>query len=262
MRIWYQSVMLFDRLPAYGAALQRQADRVASPGVEVWCRGTSKGGFADQFRFFEHFETRDIADVILRLRKKDPEVDALVIGNFLDPFLVAAREILDIPVIGLGETSMLLACMMGHRFALISPNRKFAHVIEENVRRYGLEGRMAWSDSVEFHIPDIDRAFTDPAVQEEMREQFFAAAERSIANGAEVLIPAGGVLMVLLEEMNIRDVNGVPILNGSAAAIKTAETAVALQRLGYSFTSRAGLYRQPTAEMIAQAGNVYDIDIA
>ena len=49
----------------------------------------------------------------------------------------------DIPVLGLGETSMLTACMMGSRFCLVGVNPYFGGRFEENVARYGLRERLA-----------------------------------------------------------------------------------------------------------------------
>ena len=65
--------------------------------------------------------------------------DAFLIGNIADPGLQEAREIADIPVLGLCELALHVACMMGASFSLVTINAKFTPRIVENVRRYGLQ---------------------------------------------------------------------------------------------------------------------------
>ena len=50
--------------------------------------------------------------------------DAFLIGNIADPGLREAREIADIPVLGLCESAMHVACMMGASFSLRDDQRE------------------------------------------------------------------------------------------------------------------------------------------
>ena len=68
--------------------------------------------------------------------------DAFLIGNIADPGLHEAREIANIPVLGLCESALHVACMMGANFSLVTINEKFTPRIVENVVRYGL--RSGW----------------------------------------------------------------------------------------------------------------------
>ena len=45
---------------------------------------------------------------------------AIIIAAFGDPGLIAARETFQIPIVGLGEASMLSACLFGKKFSIIS----------------------------------------------------------------------------------------------------------------------------------------------
>src|SRR5439155_625318 len=45
--------------------------------------------------------------------------DAAIIAAFGDPGLLAARELFDIPVVGMAEASMITACLLGRRFSLV-----------------------------------------------------------------------------------------------------------------------------------------------
>ena len=60
------------------------------------------------------------------MQAADQGYDAVAIGCFLDPAMQEAREVVSIPVIGLGETSMLMACMYGYKFSGIAFHAKQA----------------------------------------------------------------------------------------------------------------------------------------
>ena len=69
--------------------------------------------------------------------------DAFLIGNIADPGLQEAREIADIPVLGLCESALHVACMMGASFSLVTINEKFTPRIVENVRALRPADRLA-----------------------------------------------------------------------------------------------------------------------
>src|ERR1700755_391446 len=47
-------------------------------------------------------------------------VDAAIIAAFGDPGLFGARELFDIPVVGMAEAAMLTACLLGRRFSIVT----------------------------------------------------------------------------------------------------------------------------------------------
>jgi hypothetical protein len=58
------------------------------------------------------------------LSERHEEYDGAIIAVFGDPGLGAARELYDLPVVGLAEAGMLTTCMLGGRFAIVtSPPR-------------------------------------------------------------------------------------------------------------------------------------------
>ena len=66
------------------------------------------------------------------------ECDAFLIGHFQDSGLHDARSAVDIPVLGLGETSMLHACTLGARIGLVTIDPIFIPWHEDQIARYGL----------------------------------------------------------------------------------------------------------------------------
>lgn len=83
--------------------------------------------------------------------------DAIILNCFGNPCIEAAREIADVPVLGPGETSMHIACLMGHKFSVISPTRKTALQIELNIRKIGLESRLAAIVPLDIEVKNLER---------------------------------------------------------------------------------------------------------
>ena len=58
------------------------------------------------------------SNVVMELLAEHSDgIDGAIIAAFGDPGLGAARELMDYPVVGLAETGMLTACMVGKRFS-------------------------------------------------------------------------------------------------------------------------------------------------
>src|SRR5262249_55490757 len=169
MRIWVQVFSARERNPNYHEALERHLRSLADPGVEIEVHGTRKGGLGEQFRFFQTIDTPDIIENILKCRqaRDDRRYDVFVSLNSTDPTLIEAREILDIPVLGFLETTAHVACMMGLKFSLITPNPKFAISYRQKIQLYGLTGRLASIEAMNVpHLPDYRQAYIDPAAHQ------------------------------------------------------------------------------------------------
>jgi allantoin racemase len=263
MKLWYQSMTRASAWSGYNSALRALLDRVQDPETRIEIHGiTRRGGIGDQYRYLEFIETIEVLENVERATREG--FDAFLIGNIADPGLREAREITAIPVLGLGETSMHLACMMGANFALVTGNEKHAPKIVENVVRYGLREKLhAVRRMSRERLVDLELAFNDPAARTAIVGEFVAAARALAEDGAEVVIPAIGVLMTLLAGEGVHEIDGrVPVLNGVVALTKTAESVVRMRRLmGGAWTSKRATYAPPPASQIdelrAAYGEVY-----
>lgn len=68
--------------------------------------------------------------------------DAIVIDCLADPAVKAAREIVSIPVVGPGETSMHWAALLAGPFSIITVLDSVRPMIENIARVHGLDGKM------------------------------------------------------------------------------------------------------------------------
>lgn len=163
--------------------------------------------------------------------------EAAIIAAFGDPGLFGARELFDIPVVGMAEASMLTACMLGRRFAIVTFARALGPWYQECVDMHGLAGRCAG-------IRMLDDPFeTIGGVQDE-KEGLLAklAHQAALELEADVAILAGAPLAGLAAR--IRDRIPVPVVDQMAAAVKQAEALVALGMR----KATIGTFRRPDAK--------------
>lgn len=260
MKIWYQSMTRASAWPAYNASLQEVLVHAADAGTQIHVHGIEKrGGVGDQYRYLEFVETQEVLDNVELATREG--FDAFLIGNICDPGLREAREITDMPVLGLGETSCQVASLMGGNFSLITGSPKHIPRLMENVRRYGQRDMLHSARSMDMiRLVDLDQGFSDAATGRALIARFLAEVERACAEGAEVAIPAVGVLMVLLARANVHasGPDGIPVLNGVKALVKMGESAVRLRALmGGVWTSRRCMYQQPPATQLAEIRSYY-----
>lgn len=86
-----------------------------------------------------------VQDVIREAANAEKEgYNALIVHSFTDVGLEAAKEVCNIPVLGLGETSMLLSCLLGMKIAVFTYNAQSIKLIERIVMKKGLEKRVLW----------------------------------------------------------------------------------------------------------------------
>src|SRR5204862_7932105 len=63
---------------------------------------------------------------------------AMAITHFQDAGLAEVKSVVDIPVLGLGETTLLHACTLGRKLGLVTINTVFIPWHEDQVIRYGM----------------------------------------------------------------------------------------------------------------------------
>jgi len=263
LKLWYQSMSRQKAWGGYPASLQRILDQTRDPDTEIEVHGITKvGGVADQFHYLDYLETGEVLENVQTAVKRG--FDAFLIGNIGDPGLRAAREIANMPVLGLCETALHTACMMGRNFSLVTINEKFTTRIVDNVEKYGLQGKLAGISQMSVErILNLNAGFTNARVRKNIIAEFLKAANENVKAGAEVIIPAGGVAMALLAEAGVHQAaKQTPILNGITVLVKTAEAVVKMNRImNGAWVSKRLYYAPPPPDQIDEIrrhyGDVY-----
>jgi allantoin racemase len=160
--------------------------------------------------------------------------NAIVIGCFDDPGLDASREKVSIPVLGIGETSMTIACLLGHKFAIISVGSNSRAIYERRALELGLINRLAYSCGIESKVLDLRKN------ENKIKEMIYKEAKKAIEEfGAEVIVLGCGGMIGFSEDLN--KMLNVPVIDPLSLTIKIAET---LAILGLKH-SKAWLYNVP-----------------
>ncbi len=147
--------------------------------------------------------------------------DAAVIACFGDPGLDAAKELFEVPVLGISEAAFHAAAMLGRRFGVVSFTAALRPMFEECLAHHGLTARCAGFR--------MGPAFAgDPGKVAEERLELLAGlcAESVEQDGAEAVILAGGPLAGIAPLLQPRV--AVPLVDGTQAAVRLAEAMAGL----------------------------------
>ena len=254
MRIWHQSILDLDVTPIYRRCLEKHASLVVDAGTTVVVHGLKPGTYGRDFvpidairhRYLEFLNEIQICEAALAAEREG--YDAVAIGCFYDPALRQARSLTSIPVVGLSESCMLVACSLGYKFALIALNRDQTAQHAELAHVYGLEQRLA---AVLPMDPPIDEYVLERD-QDELRpviEGFERACRRALDAGAEVIIPGDGVLNEFIWRQGIRRVADAPVMDALGTLFRYAAF---MAQLGIE-VSRTQHYARPSAAMLDHA---------
>ena len=163
--------------------------------------------------------------------------DAAIIAAFGDPGLLGARELFDIPIVGMAEAAMLTACMLGRKFVIVTFAMALTPWYEETVALHGLRSRCAGIRMLD----DSFRSISD--VQEEKEDLLVDLANRAIVEtSADVVIFGGAPLAGLADKVKHRI--PVPVVDQVQAAVRQAETLAILN----VNKATVGTMRRPAAK--------------
>lgn len=263
MRIWHQSFTVLGQLPAYAARLQEHFDKVKRPDTEVIMHGmhpqtyrTNYPGTDIRYGYVQYLHGQQF--VLGGITAEEAGFDAYAIMSIPEPALRETRSVIDIPVVGYGESSMLLARMLGERMGVLLFIEEMTPIIEENAARIGLAGKFAGARFVGFTFNDVLKAYEEPAG---LLERFHASARAMIRDGVDVIIPGEAPLCALLQKHGIHRVDDVPIIDALGATIKMAETMVDLKRSSGLAPARRGYFTdKPPRERVKELISFYGMD--
>lgn len=239
MKIWYQSYVDYENGATYWDALRAHLDQIAQPGTQIDIRGITP------FDSYAHplVEFRCAREMIANAVQAEREgYDAVIVGHIQDSGLYEARAAVDIPIIALGEATMLYCCQMGQRLGIVTINPRFIPGFHHQIGKYGLRERVTGVHSMTFEPGQILEAYNDDEKAAEVLRLFEEQARPLVAQGTDVLIPGGGIPMLLFAKFRDHFVDGCPVINGIPIAVKMAEMMVSLRQMTGQFISRTSDY--------------------
>lgn len=214
--------------------IEAEARRTAAPGTEITMKTAPFGVAYIETRFEALIGAYATAQVAA---EHVAGHDAVIVAAFGDPGLGGLREALPVPVMGLSESALASACLLGHRFSIVAISQRISAWYHEVVEANGLIGRLASIRALDQPLAGIGSVQTDHA------EALRALCERAVAeDGAEVIILAGAPLAGLARA--VRGELPVPVVDGVSSAVRHAETMVALA----PGKARTGSFAPPPAK--------------
>jgi allantoin racemase len=190
--------------PEMTRVIQEAAANFAGEDFETVCLPTPGAP-----KFIETYEDEIKAapGMIQMVRKNEDKFDAFIIACHDDPNLDTMKEITKKPVVGIGEASMKLASMLGHRFSVVSSSKHSIPIKEALVRKYHLQEVMA---SV--------RAPKDEVRYQSEEEKYMEAAQSAIDEDMAEVIVLGCAGMAGLDR-RLEGKLGAPVLDGVVCAL-------------------------------------------
>ncbi len=209
------------------------ARAVATAGTEIIAVNPDDGPPSIEGYYDEVFA---IPGLIAEMRRAG-EVDATIIACFDDTGLDAARSFSPAPVIGIGEAAFHLASLVAGKFSTVTTLSRSIPAIEHNLVRYGLAGRCVRVRAAEVAVLELE--IPGSAARGRISREIDRAIHE---DGAEAIVLGCAGMADLAAELTRE--HAVPVIDGVAAAVKLAESLVAL---GLK-TSKRGGYATPLAK--------------
>jgi len=256
MRIWHQSFTDLTVMPLYRKTIAEHAAAVMGKEAAVNVHGLRPGTYTEgcapidaiKYRYVAHVLELQVCDAAMVAEREG--FDAFALGCFFDPGLRAARSLVDIPVVGLGETSALVACSLGRKFGLVTLCGDQSADYTDLMLSYGLERRFAGAIALD---PPIDEFAleADEKTARAIEERFDIACEAVVARGAEIIVPADGVLNeFLVRRRRLTARVGVPVMDSLGTLFQHAAFLARLARTTGTRVSRHQLYARPSEALV------------
>ena len=173
---------------------------------------------------------------------------AMVITHFQDAGLAEVKSVVEIPVIGLGETTLMHSLTLGRKLGLVTINPVFTPWHEDQVIRYGLQQRVVGVRAVKATVKDFIDAFASEEAFNRLKPLWDRECRALLEAGADVIVPAGGLPMMLFSG----EFEGAPVVNGVTLVAKTAEMAIKLRNRGMFKVSRRSNYVKPPEKALKE----------
>lgn len=179
-------------------------------------------------------EYKAMPHVLQFIMARQDDYDVFIIGCAGDTGLEGAREQSRKPVVGPGESTLLLGTVGDKRFSMITVSQERARIKRRMVREAGLfEHRLVSSHSLGIPVLELYR---DPPRTQAILVDMLRDAK---AKGAETML-LGCMSVAFMEPALLAeasDIAGLPLVNPIVSAVKMAEALAAMH--AYGRTSRA-----------------------
>lgn len=185
-------------------AILETAEKYARGEFDVVCKLTPGAP-----SFIEtHEDGIKAAPGMIQLVKENEETsDAFIVACHSDPNLDVIKEITKKPAVGIGESSMKIASMLGHKFSVVSDNLHSVPNKESLVSKYHLKDALASVRAPQEGMSGLSD-----------QEKYLQTAKLAIQEDMAEVIVLGCAGMTGLDKP-LQEKLGVPVLDGIVCAL-------------------------------------------
>ncbi len=201
-------------------AMQEACRKIAFDGTEVDAKCLLENNNFSSYKVFSYVDLSICQLETIKLAWKNREnYDGIIIAGFSDVGLDATRELLEIPILGIAETSYYLASMVSHRFSVLTGTSKWTSPKDDYTKALCIHEKVSsfrpyfeWDENDDF---------------ETLKKRLIEVAKLCIKEDkAEAIVLGGGPLVgygrLLEKEL------GVPVIDPTIATLKIMESFIAL----------------------------------
>jgi len=214
---------------------------IAEPETTLVGTGFDSGTNHLEYEFYEHLAIHNVIEKTVNAEREG--FDAVVIGCFYDPGLREARELVEIPVVGVCEASLHVASMLSAgKFSVLVGRRKWIPKMADNASNYGFDNRIASWRVLDLTVPDMnDVEKTQAAILKEAK----GAVEEDMAECVVL-----GCTGMAGQAMRAQEEYSIPVLDPVLMGVKMAELSATLwKRYGVSHSKIGGYEAPPVDEL-------------
>jgi allantoin racemase len=199
---------------AFAPEVKKEAAQFAAPDVELEVVNIRKGPASIESGYDEMLASPAIVEEVVRAEKEGCE--GVFIDCFGDPGVVAAREMVSIPVVGAFQPAALAACALAGRWSVVTVLKNVVPMLRDLARRLGVEANIA-------SVRDIDTPVLELQNRKVFQERLLAQIVKVVdEDGAEaVILGCTGMMGVARSLQDAMAAAGkpVPVVDPTAAAL-------------------------------------------
>ena len=218
------------------STIAESARSVASPGTEIIGLTPTIGAESVEGNFESYLAAIAVMNAVVSYQD---DFDAVIQAGYGEHGREGLQELLDVPVVDITEAAAYVACLLGHKYSVVTTLDRTVPLIEDRLTLAGLNTRCASVRSSGLSVLQLEEN-PDVAVK-----AIIAEAEQAVREDKAEVICLGCGGMAGLDEA-VHQATGVPVVDGVTAAVKLAEGLVGL---GLS-TSKVRTYAAPRPKRI------------
>jgi allantoin racemase len=194
-----------------------------APGTEVEVRRIARGTASIESEYDEALSAPGILAEVEAAAAGG--ADGIFITCFGDPAVHAAREVVDVPVVGGFEPAVLTALSLGEQVGIVTVLPNVVPMLHGITRRYGLTERVGSIRVVDIPVLSLDEP---DVLLDRLAEQ--AAAAIAAQEADVIVLGCTGMIGVAaaLQERLAKDGVFVPVVDPTGAAVLWLESSVRL----------------------------------